>query len=160
MHKANEHKKEHKYDKSIFNLETEIACNTKNNQKVNQDFEVDGVKYQLDGKHVDDLSFHDTSTNSKNHDPPQCELDIIEVKQVQGQDIHLSQIIQKCKSQHHHDKTPYHLDKHGIAYRKVWNGPNICHAIMVPQKLQPCILYESYSSLQCNGSTWLYNFIK
>ena len=46
-----------------------MVCSIENNQKVNQDFGVDGVKYQLDLKNVDDLSSCDTSVNSKHHDP-------------------------------------------------------------------------------------------
>ena len=58
-----------------------MVCCIENNQKVNQDFEVDGVKYQFDAKHVDDLLLHDTSVNSKYHDkPPQCKVDPKEVK--------------------------------------------------------------------------------
>ena len=44
----------------------------------------------------------------------------------------MSEIIVKCKSKHYHDKTPYHLDDHGIAYRKVKDRSNDFHAIMVP----------------------------
>ena len=34
------------------------------------------------------------------------------------------------------------------------------HPIMVPQKLQPYILYESHNALVHNGFTGLYNFIQ
>ena len=57
-------------------------------------------------KYVDDLSLHDTAVISRKHDPPQYELDLTEIKQLQGQDTHLSKITAKCKSQHHHDETP------------------------------------------------------
>ena len=40
------------------------------------------------------------------------------------------------------NKTPYHLD-----------GPNIFHSIMVPNALQPNILYECHNALGHNGST-------
>ena len=76
------------------------------NQKVNQDFEVDSIRYQLDSKHVDGLSLHNTAVQSKYCNPPQCELNLTKVKQLQGQNMHLSKIIAKCKSQHHHDKSP------------------------------------------------------
>ena len=46
--------------------------------------------------------------------PPQCELDLTEVKQLQGQDMHFSKIVAKCKSQHHHNKTPYHQVSMGL----------------------------------------------
>ena len=44
-------------------------CNIDDSEKINQNFEVDGVKYQLDGKHLYDLSLHDTSLYSKNMTP-------------------------------------------------------------------------------------------
>ena len=87
-------------------------CNIENSQKVNQNFEVQGIKYQCDAKHVDDLSLHDTSVHSKKHNPLQCKLHLTEVKPLQGQSKHLSKIIVRHKSQHHHDKTPYYLDEH------------------------------------------------
>ena len=34
--------KGHEYGKSIFDSETEMVCNIENNQKLTQDFEVDG----------------------------------------------------------------------------------------------------------------------
>ena len=54
----------------------------------------------------------------------------------------------------------YYLDKHGITYGKSRDGPNIFHAIMVPNTLQPYILYESDNALGHNGSTRLYHFIR
>ena len=133
----------------------ETMCNIEKSQKVKQNFEVDSVKYQLNEKHVDDLSLHDTSVHSKNHDTLQCKLDLMKVKQLQGQDTHLSKIIVKCKSQCHHDKTPYYLDEYGIAYRKVWDGQDIFHAIIIPKNLQSYILYKRYNALGHNGSTRL-----
>ena len=68
LYEADEPKKEgHEYGKSVFDSET--VCSIEIKEKVNQDFEVGGVKYQLDAKQVDDLLLHDTSVNSKNHDP-------------------------------------------------------------------------------------------
>ena len=69
MHKAHEPEKGHEYGKSIFDSETETAHSIENNQKVNQDFEVDGIKYQFDVQHIDDFPLHDTSMNTKHHDP-------------------------------------------------------------------------------------------
>ena len=89
-----------------------------------------------------------------------CKLDPPGVKLLQGHDIHLSKNIVKCKSQHHHDKILNHLDEHGVVYRKVWEGSNIFHAIMIPQKLQTYILYESHNALGHNGSTRLYKYNK
>ena len=71
-----------------------------------------------------------------------------------------SKIIAKCKSQHHYDNTPYHLDEHDIAYRKVWDGLNIFHAIMILQKSQPYILYESHNAFRHNRYTRVYDCIK
>ena len=48
-------KEGHAYGKSIFDLEPEEVCSVDSNQKVNQEFEIDGIKYQLDPKHKDDL---------------------------------------------------------------------------------------------------------
>ena len=50
----------HEYGKSISYSETETVCDIENGQKVNQHFEVYGVKYQFDVNPVDDLSLHDT----------------------------------------------------------------------------------------------------
>ena len=52
------------------------------------------------------------------------------------------------------------FNKHGIMYRQIEDRPHIFHAIMVPQTLQPYILYESHNALGNNGSTRLYNAIK
>ena len=46
-----------------------MVCSVEYNQKVNQDFEVYGVKYQLDMKQLDDLSLHAMTKKSKHHDP-------------------------------------------------------------------------------------------
>ena len=70
-------------------------CNIENSQKVNQNFEVDNVRYQLEQEHVDDLFLHDTSVNFKHHEAPWCKLDVTEIKQLQGQDMHLSKNIAK-----------------------------------------------------------------
>ena len=69
------------------------------------------------------------------------------MRKSQGQDRHFSKIIAKYTSHSYHDKTPYHLDKNGIVYRKVRDGSNIFHAIRVPQNLQPYILYECQNAL-------------
>ena len=69
-------------------------------------------------------------------------------------------IITKCRSQHHNDKTPYYLDEYNIAFRKIRDGLNIFHAIMVPQNLQPYILYKSHNALGHSRCSRLYNFIK
>ena len=83
----------------------------------------------------------------------------MKVKQLQPQDVHLSEIIMKCKYKKC-DKTLCHLDEHGIACRKIKDGPNIFHAVMLSQTLQPYIPYESHNALGHNGLTRLYNFIK
>ena len=120
MYEASDPEKEgHEYGKSIFDSESETGSNIDDSHKVNQKFEIDSVKYQCDEKHVDDLSLHNTLVHSENHDPLKYKLDLAKIKQLQGKDMHLSKIITKCKSQHCHNKTPYYLDEHGIAYRKI-----------------------------------------
>ena len=57
-------------------------------------------------------------------------------------------------------KIPYHLDKHGIIYRKIRDGPNIFHISMVPNAFQPYNLYESHNAVGHNDSTRLYHFIR
>ena len=74
--------------------------------------------------------------------------------------MHLSKIIAKCTSHSHYDKIPYHLGKNGLMYRKVRDRSNIFHTIMVPQKLEPYILYECHNALGHKISTRLYTFIK
>ena len=54
----------------------------------------------------------------------------------------------------------YYLDEHGVAYRKIKNGPNIFQTVMVPLALQPYILYESHNALGHNDFTRVYNFVK
>ena len=52
------------------------------------------------------------------------------------------------------------MDEHGIIYRKIRDGPIIFHAIMVPNTLQPYILYECHNTLGHIGSTRLYHLIE
>ena len=52
------------------------------------------------------------------------------------------------------------MNENSITYRKIREGPNIFHAIMVPNTLQPFILYECHNALGHNGSTRLYHFIR
>ena len=65
---------------------------------MNQEFEIDGIKYQLDTEHKDDISLSDTIVKPKLQDPQQCKLDLTEVKQLQEQDPCLSKITVKCTS--------------------------------------------------------------
>ena len=58
-------------------------------------------------------------------------LDPSNVRQIQQQDAHISIIVTKCNSKKH-CKTLYYLDKHGVAYGKIKDGPNISHAVMAP----------------------------
>ena len=153
-------REEHEYGKSIFDSESETVSNIGTSQKVKQNFEVDSVKCQCNEEHVDDLSLHDTSVYSKDHYLLKCKLDITEVKQSQGQDMHLSKIIKKCKPQHHYDKTLYFLSEPGITYRKIRDGLNIFYAIMVPKNLQCFISYKCHNALRHNGPTRLYIFFK
>ena len=83
----------------------------------------------------------------------------MKVWHLQQQDAHISEIVTKWKSKKC-DKTLYYLDKHGIWYRKIMDGPNIFHAAMVPQTLQPYILHESHNALGHNGLIGLANLSK
>ena len=71
--------------------------NIDNNQKVNQDFEVHSIKYQLDTEQECDLLSSDTALRPKLQDPPQCKLTSTEVKQLHKQDMHLSKLFQTVK---------------------------------------------------------------
>ena len=79
------------------------------------------------------------------------QLDLTEVKQLQGRDMYLSKLLQNVNLSHH-DKTPYILDEYGIVYRKVWDRPNIFYAMLVPKNLQPYLCYECHNALAHNGS--------
>ena len=46
----------HEYGKSRFYSESETVSNIDPSHKVNQNFGIDSVKYQLDGEHVNDHS--------------------------------------------------------------------------------------------------------
>ena len=73
LYETNTPKKEgHEYNKSLFYLEPETVCSVDSNQKVNQEFEIDGIKYHLDTEYEDDLLLPDTAVKPKLQDPPQC----------------------------------------------------------------------------------------
>ena len=83
LYETNTPEKEgHEYGKSVFDLEPETVCSVDSSQKVNEEFEIDSIKYQLDIEHGDDLSSSDTAAKPKLEDPSQCELDLTEVKQI------------------------------------------------------------------------------
>ena len=79
--------------------------------------------------------------------------------QLPKQDMNISKIFDKCKSMKN-DKPPYYLEEYGITYRKNRDWPNIFHTFMVPNTLQPFILYKSNNALGHNGSSRLYSFIR
>ena len=161
LYETNALKKEQdEYGKSIFNSEPEAVCSIDSNQKVNQEFEIQSIRYHFNSKHDNDLLQSDTTVKPQIQDPPQCKLDLDEVKQFQGQDPHLSKIIIKCTFHSHHDKTPFYLAGNRVVYRKVRDRSNIFHIIMIPQKVQTYILYECQNALGHKGSTRLYSFIK
>ena len=58
--------------------------------KLTQDFEIDGVKYQLNEEDLDDLSLQDTTTYVKDPNPFKCDLYPTKVKQLQQEDIPIS----------------------------------------------------------------------
>ena len=81
LYETNTSEKEgHGYGKFDFDLEPETACSVDSNQKVNQEFEIDGIKYQLDTEHEDDLSLPDTAVKPKLQRPSQGKLDLTEIK--------------------------------------------------------------------------------
>ena len=57
------------------------------------------------------------------------------------------------------DKRPYHLDEHGIIYKKS-EMDQIFPCNMVPNALQLCILYESHNALGHNDSSRLHHYIR
>ena len=63
--------------------------------------------------------------------------------------------VPECKSKKF-VKILYYLVNHGVTYRKIKDGPNIFHAVMVPKLCN----HETHNALGHNGSTRLYNFIK
>ena len=119
------------------------------------------MKNYLDEKDLNDLSSHDADMHSGDSNPLylNSSLDLTKIRYIQQQDTHISEIVDKCKSMKY-DKILYYLHEHGIAYAKIKDGQNIFHAIMVPQMLQPYILYEIHNPLGHNCLKRLYNFIK
>ena len=49
-----------------------MVCSIDNNQKVNQDFDIDSIKYQPDTEHEDDLLSSDMTVKLNLQDAPQC----------------------------------------------------------------------------------------
>ena len=101
-------------------------------QSANNQFKIDGIKYFLDEKDLANTRLQDTNTTTTgtNSLPHICNLDPEKIKWLQQQDEYITKLIDKCKSTEN-DKIPYHLDEHGITYRKIRDGPNIFHAMMV-----------------------------
>ena len=97
-----------------------------------------------------------TSTDSLSHT---CSLDLQKLNQLQHQNENITKLSAKCKSGKNNE-SPYHLDEHGIIYRKIRDGPNSFHASMVPKTLQPYIFYECHNALKHYGSTRLHNFLR
>ena len=115
--------------------EPEAVCSVHSNQKVNQEFEIDSIKYHLDPEHEDDLLPPDTTVKPQIQDLPKCKLNMDKVKQLQVQDPHVSKVIVKCTSHSHHDKTPYIFRQRQDCIEKSGDRSNIIHAIMVSQIL-------------------------
>ena len=137
------------------------VCSVKSNQNVNNEFEIDAIKYCLNEKYLtyfqsQGTDAHIVDANSFSHI---YNLYPTKIKQLKQQDIHISKLLINV-NQRKLNKKPYCLDEHGITYRKKRDGPNIFHTIMVPNTLQPYILYESHNALGHNGSTRLHNFIR
>ena len=73
-------KEEHGIWQICFQFRTRDGISVYSNWKVNQEFEINGIKYQLHTAHEDDLLPPDTALKPKLLDPPQCKLDLSEVK--------------------------------------------------------------------------------
>ena len=83
--------------------------------------------------------------------------DIEKVKQLQQQDTHIADIVTKCKSMKWEETTISWMNM--VLYtEKIKDGTNISHVIMVPQTLQPYILYKSYNPLGNNASIYLLKY--
>ena len=138
----------YEYGKSIFNMVENILSSLDSNQNVNNKFEIDSFKHFLNEKDLSNPRLQDTNTDvtDTNSLPCICNLGLEKIKQLQKLDEHIARIIDKCKSMRN-DKIPYHLDEHGITYREIRDGPNVFHAIMIPDALQSYILYESHNAL-------------
>ena len=66
LYKAKDPKKQGlECGKCIFDSGSETMYDIENSEKVNQTFEIDGVKCQIDEKHVDDLFLHNSSVPLK-----------------------------------------------------------------------------------------------
>ena len=74
----------------------------------------------------------DTQSGDPTSLPFTSSLDPTKGRQLQQQDIHISIIFTKCKSKKYNE-TLYYLDEHGIAYRKIKDGSNICTQICSPK---------------------------
>ena len=74
-----------------------MVCSVDSNHKVNQDFEIASIKYQLDTEHEDDLLSFNTAVKPKLQDTLQCKLDLTEVKQLQEQDTDSSKNMQNVQ---------------------------------------------------------------
>ena len=150
----------YEYGKSIFDTDENTVCSIDNDQNVNNKFEIDGFKNCLNGKDL--VNFTSQYTNAQTIDPNSLStmynLDPEKIKQLQ-QDWYITKITDKCKSKKN-DNAPYYLDKHSITSGKIREGLNIFHAIMVPNTLQPYILYKSHNTQGHNGSTRMYHFIR
>ena len=109
----------------------------------------------MDKNYFDNTNDSATGINSLPH---ACNIDLEKLKQLQQQDEYKMKLIYKCKSTKS-KVTPYYLDEHGITYRKITNGPNIFHTVMIPNALQLYILYESHNALGHHGSTRMYHII-
>ena len=137
-----------------FDRDLEIVCDVDINQHSNREFEIKGVKFLIDEKDTDDLPLRSKDEYYGDH----IHSYITKVKQLQ-QDTHINYITTKFQSRKW-DKTLYFLDEHGIIYRKIKDESNIFHSIMVPQTLEPYILYMSYNALGHNCPTCLHSIIK
>ena len=64
LYKDNDHEKPgHGYGKSIFDYNLETVCNVDFSYNAEKDFEIEGLKYHLNKKDLDDLSLQGANTH-------------------------------------------------------------------------------------------------
>ena len=72
----------YEYGKSIFDTDENAVCSVDSNQNVNDEFEIDKIKYCLNGKDLTNLQFESTNALSSMYDTAR-------IKQLHQQDIHI-----------------------------------------------------------------------
>ena len=100
-------KPRYEYGKSFFDADKYTVCSVDNNQNVNNDFEINNIKYCLNEKDLTNLQSqgrdaHTIDTNSLSH---MYNLDPAKIKQLQQQHKYISKIFNKGKPKKNEKKT-------------------------------------------------------